>query len=75
MALGRYTFADTVLLRDSGGVAGKARGAGWAKKEKQGGSVSRQGASGHGEQQVVDAKRRSTDVKSWGNKKVTLIPD
>lgn len=28
---------------------------------------------GSREQQVVDTKERSTDVKSWGNKKVALI--
>lgn len=30
-------------------------------------------SDGSHEQQVVDAKKRSTDVKSWGNKKVALI--
>lgn len=35
--------------------------------------VAARNGGGSREQQVVDAKERSTDVKSWGNKKVALI--
>lgn len=48
---------------------------GWQKKagkrERVADVTARNGGSR--EQQVVDAKERSTDVKSWGNKKVALI--
>lgn len=48
---------------------------GWQKKagkrEREADVTARNGGSR--EQQVVDAKERSTDVKSWGNKKVALI--
>jgi len=48
---------------------------GWQKKagkrERVAGVTARNGGSRV--QQVVDAKERSTDVKSWGNKKVALI--
>lgn len=48
---------------------------GWQKKtgkrERVADVTTRNGGSR--EQQVVDAKERSTDVKSWGNKKVALI--
>jgi len=41
------------------------------KRKRVAGVTARSGGSR--EQQVVDAKERSTDVKSWGNKKVALI--
>jgi len=48
---------------------------GWQKKAEKWkrvvGVAARNGGSRV--QQVVDAKERSTDVKSWGNKKVALI--
>lgn len=47
---------------------------GWQKakkRERVADVMARDGGSR--EQQVVDAKERSTDVKSWGNKKVALI--
>lgn len=50
-------------------------GQGAEAEEKQGRFGVATRSIGTWEQQVVDAKERSTDVKSWGNKKVTLIPE
>lgn len=60
------TFADTILFRGVEKEGKESRGGIVVSRQGEGRGTRREGATSGG--------RRSTDVKSWGNKKATLIP-